>query len=60
MSDFATGRDLNPLERVMHRAATRDPQTARVMADVAARSGPLEQIMPARAIARAARVAVLG
>lgn len=60
MSDFATGRDLNAVERVMHRAATRDPRTARVMADVAARSGPLERVMPARAIARAARVAVLG
>jgi hypothetical protein len=60
MADFATGRELNPLERAMHLAATRDPRTAKVMAKVAARGEPLEQIMRPRAIARAARVAVLG
>jgi flavin-dependent dehydrogenase len=58
MADFATGRDLNPLERAMHRAAARDPRTAKVMASVAARGEPLDKIMRPGAIARAAVVAV--
>lgn len=58
MSDFATGRELNPLERTMHRAAARDPRTAKVMAAVAARAEPLDRIMRPGAVARAAVVAV--
>src|SRR3954454_21350864 len=38
MSDFADGRDLNPMERALHRAAARDPQTAAMMAQLAARA----------------------
>jgi len=58
MSDFANGRELNLLERAMHRAATRDPQTASVMAQVAARAEPLERIMTPRRMARAMAMAV--
>jgi 2-polyprenyl-6-methoxyphenol hydroxylase-like FAD-dependent oxidoreductase len=52
-SDFASGREMNILERTMHRAATRDPQTAAMMADVAARAEPLDRIMKPRRMARA-------
>src|SRR4051812_23125895 len=48
MSDFATGRELNPLERTMHRAAARDPHPAEVMAKVAARAEPLQRAMRPR------------
>jgi 2-polyprenyl-6-methoxyphenol hydroxylase-like FAD-dependent oxidoreductase len=58
MSDFAGGRDLNPLERAMHRAAARDPQTARMMAQLAARAEPLDQVMRPRRMARMAMMAV--
>jgi 2-polyprenyl-6-methoxyphenol hydroxylase-like FAD-dependent oxidoreductase len=58
MSDFAGGRELNRFERAMHRAATRDPQTATMMAEVAARAEPLDQIMRPRRMARAAVMAV--
>jgi hypothetical protein len=57
MADFATGRDLNPFERMMHRAAARDPQTAKMMFDVAARAEPLDKILRPRAVARAAVMA---
>jgi 2-polyprenyl-6-methoxyphenol hydroxylase-like FAD-dependent oxidoreductase len=57
-SDFASGREMNILERAMHRAATRDPQTAAMMADVAARAEPLDRIMKPRRVARAMAVAV--
>jgi 2-polyprenyl-6-methoxyphenol hydroxylase-like FAD-dependent oxidoreductase len=53
MADFSNGREMNIMERVMHRAATRDPQTAAMMADVAARAVPLDQIMKPRRMARA-------
>jgi 2-polyprenyl-6-methoxyphenol hydroxylase-like FAD-dependent oxidoreductase len=52
-SDFSTGREMNILERTMHRAATRDAQTAAMMADVAARAEPLDRIMKPRRMARA-------
>jgi 2-polyprenyl-6-methoxyphenol hydroxylase-like FAD-dependent oxidoreductase len=58
MSDFAGGRALNGLERALHRAATRDPQTAALMADVAARAQPLDRIMRPRRVARAVAMAV--
>jgi 2-polyprenyl-6-methoxyphenol hydroxylase-like FAD-dependent oxidoreductase len=58
MSDFATGREMNVLERTMHRAATRDPQTAAMMADLAARAEPLDRIMTPRRVARAMAMAV--
>jgi 2-polyprenyl-6-methoxyphenol hydroxylase-like FAD-dependent oxidoreductase len=57
-SDFAGGRELNLLERALHRAATRDPQTAAMMADVAARTEPLDRIMKPRRMARAMAMAV--
>jgi 2-polyprenyl-6-methoxyphenol hydroxylase-like FAD-dependent oxidoreductase len=52
-SDFARGREMNVMERAMHRAATRDPQTAAMMADVAARAEPLDRIMKPRRMVRA-------
>jgi 2-polyprenyl-6-methoxyphenol hydroxylase-like FAD-dependent oxidoreductase len=58
MSDFASGREMNVLERTMHRAATRDPQTAAMMADLAARAEPLDRIMKPRRLARAMAMAV--
>lgn len=58
MSDFASGREMNLLERTMHRAATHDPQTAAMMADLAARAEPLDRIMTPRRVARAMAMAV--
>jgi menaquinone-9 beta-reductase len=58
MSDFAGGRDLNLLERAMHRAATRDVKTATLMAQLAARSEPLQDVMRPSRVARAAVMAV--
>ena len=49
---------MNVLERTMHRAATRDPQTAAMMADLAARAEPLDRIMNPRRMARAMAMAV--
>lgn len=57
-SDFASGREMNLLERTMHRAATRDPQTAAMMADLAARAEPLDRIMKPHRVARALAMAV--
>ncbi|HWH96502.1 MAG TPA: NAD(P)/FAD-dependent oxidoreductase [Baekduia sp.] len=57
MSDFANGRELNAVERALHRAAARDDRTAQVMAGVAARAEPLDRVLRPRAIARAALVA---
>ncbi len=57
-SDFASGREMNVLERAMHRAATRDPQTAAMMAAVAARAEPLDRIMTPRRLARGMAMAV--
>jgi 2-polyprenyl-6-methoxyphenol hydroxylase-like FAD-dependent oxidoreductase len=59
MSDFATGRDLNPLERAMHRAATRDAPTAELMAELAARGEPLDRVMRPARVARALAVAAV-
>jgi flavin-dependent dehydrogenase len=53
MSDFATGREMNPVERRLFRAATRDAQTARLVHAVGSRARPLDQIMRPRAMARA-------
>jgi menaquinone-9 beta-reductase len=59
MSDFASGRPLNLLERTMHRAAARDPQTAALMAELAARAEPLDRVMRPGRIVRAARIAAV-
>ncbi|HEV7749969.1 MAG TPA: NAD(P)/FAD-dependent oxidoreductase [Baekduia sp.] len=58
MSDFAGGRDLNPFERGLHRAATRDPRTATMMAELASRAEPLDRVMRPGRLARAALAAV--
>jgi 2-polyprenyl-6-methoxyphenol hydroxylase-like FAD-dependent oxidoreductase len=59
MSDFATGRPLNFVERAMHRAATRDPATAKVMASLAARGEPLDRVLRPGPVARAVAVAAV-
>jgi 2-polyprenyl-6-methoxyphenol hydroxylase-like FAD-dependent oxidoreductase len=59
MADFATGRPLNLVERSLHRAATRDPKTAQVMASIAARSEPLDRVMRPGRVARALAVAAV-
>jgi 2-polyprenyl-6-methoxyphenol hydroxylase-like FAD-dependent oxidoreductase len=53
MSDYASGRRMNPMERVLYRAALRDPQTARLISEVGARARPLQDVMRPRAVARA-------
>jgi flavin-dependent dehydrogenase len=53
MSDFASGRRLNPLERMIHRAAVRDPQTARMAHELGARDRPVTHVMRPRRLARA-------
>ncbi|HWI73072.1 MAG TPA: NAD(P)/FAD-dependent oxidoreductase [Baekduia sp.] len=59
MSDFSGGRGLNVMERALHRAATRDPQTAKLMASVAARGEPLDRVMSPRRMARAMAIAAV-
>src|SRR3954453_9615736 len=58
MSDFANGRDLNAMERVLYRAAARDPKPAGMMAQVAARGEPLDRVMRPGRMARAAVMSV--
>jgi 2-polyprenyl-6-methoxyphenol hydroxylase-like FAD-dependent oxidoreductase len=58
MADYAHGRNLNVFERALHRGAARDPQTAAMMAKVAARSEPLDRIFTPRRVARAMAMAV--
>lgn len=53
MADFSSGRDFNPLERRLFRAAARDERSAGLLADLAARAVPVEQTMTPRRIARA-------
>jgi len=60
MSDFATGRGLNPMERMIHRAAVRDPETARMAHDLGSRDRPVTQVMRPARIARAAVMAARG
>ncbi|HET6509439.1 MAG TPA: NAD(P)/FAD-dependent oxidoreductase [Baekduia sp.] len=53
MCDFSTGRDFNVFERTLYRAAVRDGRTAGLMAEVAARSRPLDRTFTPRRFARA-------
>jgi 2-polyprenyl-6-methoxyphenol hydroxylase-like FAD-dependent oxidoreductase len=57
MSDYASGRRMNPLERMIHRAAVRDPETARLTHEIGARERPITQIMRPSRVARAAVMA---
>jgi menaquinone-9 beta-reductase len=57
MSDFADGRRMNPIERMIHRAAVRDPKTARLTHDIGARDRPVTQVMRPARLARAAVMA---
>jgi 2-polyprenyl-6-methoxyphenol hydroxylase-like FAD-dependent oxidoreductase len=56
MSDFATGRALNPMERVLFRAAARDRRVATMMADVGGRLKPIDRALRPAGIARALAV----
>jgi flavin-dependent dehydrogenase len=57
MSDYASGRRMNPMERMIHRAAVRDPETARLSHEIGARERPITQIMRPSRLARAAVMA---
>jgi flavin-dependent dehydrogenase len=57
MSDFANGRRMNPIERMLHRAAVRDPETARLTHDIGARDRPVTRVMRPGRLARAAVMA---
>jgi hypothetical protein len=60
MSSFAGGRPTNLLERLMWRAAPRDPEVLRALEKVASRrAGPLSPLHP-RIVARAAYAALAG
>jgi hypothetical protein len=58
MSDYASGRRMNPVERMIHRAAVRDPQTARLTHEIGARERPITHVMRPSRMARAAVMAV--
>lgn len=53
MSDFSSGRDLRVTERMMFRGAARDPRSAALVGDIAARARPIERTMTPRRMARA-------
>jgi flavin-dependent dehydrogenase len=57
MSDYASGRRLNRVERMIHRAAVRDPETARLTHEIGARDRPVTQVMRPARMARAAVMA---
>jgi flavin-dependent dehydrogenase len=57
MSDYASGRGLNPMERMIHRAATRDPKTAGLAHELGARDRPVTKVMRPARLARAAVMA---
>jgi 2-polyprenyl-6-methoxyphenol hydroxylase-like FAD-dependent oxidoreductase len=58
MCDFAGGRPLNPVERAIYRAATRDRETARLLHAIGGRGRPLQELLSPRAVAHVARMAV--
>lgn len=58
MSDFATGRPLNPLERLIFSTAPHHPPTARMLGDVAGRGVPLHRAMTPPRVARTAGAAL--
>lgn len=53
MCDFSSGRDLRATERMMFRGAARDPRSATLVGDIAARAKPIELTMTPRRMARA-------
>jgi flavin-dependent dehydrogenase len=57
MSDYASGRRMNPVERMLHRAAVRDPETARLTQEIGARDRPVTNVMRPPRVARAAVMA---
>jgi flavin-dependent dehydrogenase len=59
MCDYASGRRMNPLERMIHRAAIRDPETARLSHEIGSRERPITQIMRPSRVARAAVMAAM-
>jgi hypothetical protein len=58
MSDFASGRPMNPIERTLHKAAVHDPATARFVHELGSRAKPLDHVLRPGRLARAAMVAV--
>ena len=57
MCDYATGRRMNPMERMIHRAAVRDRRTAQLTHEIGARDRPITQVMRPSRLARAAVMA---
>jgi 2-polyprenyl-6-methoxyphenol hydroxylase-like FAD-dependent oxidoreductase len=53
--DYATGRKMNPAERLMFSAAARDPRTAELLEALGTRQGRPQEVMP-RALPRAISV----
>jgi 2-polyprenyl-6-methoxyphenol hydroxylase-like FAD-dependent oxidoreductase len=53
MCDFSSGRDLRLNERMMFRGAARDPRSAALIGDIAARAKPIERTMTPWRVARA-------
>ena len=56
MSDYATGRPYNPIERLMYSAAARDPWMARHVMDFGARHTRVRNFLAPTAIGRAVAV----
>ena len=59
MSDYASGRRMNAVERMVHRAAIRDPETARLTHEIGARDRPITHVMRPTRMARAAVMAAM-
>ena len=58
MSDYATGRPLNALERLLFSTATHHEPTAAMLGEIGGRTAPLQSIMRPDRLARAAAAAV--
>lgn len=60
MCDYASGRRLNPIERLMMATATHHAPTAQMFAEIGSRERPLQQIMTPPRLARMAVAAARG
>jgi flavin-dependent dehydrogenase len=58
MSDYATGRPFNMMDKIIHKGAVRDARTARLVHRMGSREEPLDHVLRPRSIARAALAAV--
>lgn len=58
MSDFSTGRPLNPLEKLVFSTAPHHPPTARMLSDMGGRGMPLHRAMTPARVGRTAGAAL--